>query len=383
MRTAEVVIIGGGIHGCALAYNLAKKGLKEVVLLEKNTLASGGTGRSAAGIRHQFGTEINCQLAAESICLWEKLAGELEYEELEFVQEGYLMLAYSNSQAEQLKKNVKMQNDLGIEDSVFLSREEVGEVFPGLNLNHLIGASFNPRDGHVNPFHATRAYARAAQKKGVELELFSRVISLKELKGEGFEVRTAKEERIRARKVVNAAGPWGKELATFLGIDIPLYPERHQIMVTEPAEIIRKTMVISFEHGTYFKQTPRGNFLIGLGDPSEVKEFNQSSTWQFLESASSMVVLQLPFLKDLRIIRQWAGLYDITPDHQAIIGETEKEGFYLNLGWSGHGFQLAPIISELMAADILGDDNDKYIDLGILDYGRFDRNELVFEPACV
>lgn len=382
-KTANVVIIGGGIHGCSIAYHLAQKGFKEVVLLEKDCLASGGTGRSAAGIRHQFGTEVNIRLAASSIKMMENLAEELDYPwGIGLMQGGYMMLAYSESQLEQFKKNVQMQNELMNAGTQILTVDEAAKIVRGINREGLVGTSFNPRDGHIDPFQATQAYADAARRLGVEIYTRTEVVDIKTVGGRVTGVVTKNGDVIETEIVVNAAGPHGVLIGRMVGLDIPLYPERHQILVTEPLEMFLPCMVISFTHGTYFKQTPHGSLLMGVGDPEhEVKDFNQKSTWQFLKDIAQKITFHLPALKEVRVVRQWAGLYDITPDSQAILGSTDVKGFYLDVGWSGHGLQLAPVVGKLMSQLIAGEKTD--IDISVMSIDRFKTGNLIPEPACV
>ncbi len=383
-KTADAVIIGGGVHGCAIAYHLARKGWQNIVLLEKNYLASGATGRSAAGIRHQFGTEINILLSAANVRRMEKLAEELDYPEgIELLQKGYLMLAYSAAQLEQFKVNTLLQKKLDpANTTVILDRTEIKEIVPGLNLEGVAGASYNPRDGHANPFHVTQAFARAARRLGVQIHTRTEVSGIEKTANRISGILTYRGDRISTPIVVCAAGAYGKQLGEMVGVDIPVYPERHQILVTEPLEMFLWCMVISLTHGTYFKQTPHGSILMGVGDPDhEVKDFNEQSSWQFLQDVARKITFHMPALQNAKVVRQWAGLYDITPDAQGIVGETEVDGFYLDLGWSGHGFQLAPVIGQIMAEIISGE--KPLIDVECLSLRRFTENRLIPEPYCV
>lgn len=381
-NSAEIVIIGGGVHGCSIAYHLARKGHTGIAVLEKGYLASGGTGRSAAGIRHQFGTEINIRLAAESIKMMEQLQEELEYPyDLGFRQGGYMMLAYSQTQLEQFEANVALQNELVNAGSRILSPDQVAAIVPGINTREgLLGASFNERDGHIDPFHLTLAYAEAARRLGVNFHTQTEVLDVKTKGGRVTGVSTSQGD-IQAPVVVNAAGPHGRIISNMVGLDVPMYPERHQILVTEPVEDFLPCMVISLTHGCYCKQTPHGSLLLGVGDPNEVKDFNERSSWQFLQDVARKVTFHIPPLRKLRIVRQWAGLYDNTEDKQAILGETEVGGFYLDIGWSGHGLQLGPVVGKLMAQKIAGEEPD--IDITPMSIDRFATGELIPEPACV
>jgi sarcosine oxidase subunit beta len=381
---ADAVVVGGGVHGCAVAYHLAALGMRDVVVVEREYLASGGTGRSAAGIRHQFGTEVNIRLAAASVRMMERLADDLGYAHgIELMQKGYLMLAYTPGQLEQYAANIELQRRIDPENrTVLLSPDEIGQLNPHLNLEGLTGGSFNPRDGHASPWHVTQAFAEAAMRLGVEVERFTEVVGIDVAQGRVARVRTTRGD-IETPVVVNCAGSYGGVVSEMVGVTTPLVPQRHQILVTEPVEPICPHMVISFQHGTYFKQTPHGGLLMGYGDPEhEVTGFDQDATWQFLEEVARRTVFHIPVVANARVVRQWAGLYDMTPDSQAVVGPVPGvEGFYMDVGWSGHGFQLGPIIGSVLAQMITG--STPCIDVGDLRYGRFVEDDLCPEPACV
>ncbi len=381
-RTADVVIIGGGIHGCAIAYYLVQHGWKNIVLLEKQYLGAGGTGRCAAGFRHQFGTEINIRLAAASINKLRNLEQELVYgESLELTQNGYLMLAYAESQLDQFKRNTELQKSIDPQNSsVMLDPSEIEKMVPYLNMDGVVGASFNPEDGHINPFHTTYAYATAARNGGAQLYNDTGVADVITQRGRVIGVMTDKGHRINTPVVVNVAGADGKAIGQMAGVEIPIIPECHQLLVTEPVETILEPTVISFAHGTCFKQTPRGQFIMGSSSrPKEVESENLS--FAFMSDVAREITYHMPVLEQLNIIRQWAGLYDNTPDCQGIVGRTEVEGFYLDLGWSGHGFQLAPAVGQAMAEIISGD--KPFIDVDCLLLERFKHGALIPEPYCV
>jgi sarcosine oxidase subunit beta len=172
-KTADIVIIGGGISGCAIAYNLARMGVKNIIVVEKKFLASGSTGRCGAGIRMQWGTERNCLLSKMSVEFYETANEELEYEyDIEFKQGGYLIVAATQKEVEQFKKNIELQNKLGI-PSVYLSPKEAKEIIPYIDETKILGATFCPKDGHLNPFHTTQAYANAAKRLGVEIMTYT------------------------------------------------------------------------------------------------------------------------------------------------------------------------------------------------------------------
>lgn len=380
-KTAEVVIIGGGIIGTAIAYNLAKKGVKDIVLIEKKYLSSGSTGRCGAGVRSQWGTEMNCLLARESIKFLENINEELGYErDCEFKQGGYLLLASTDKEVNQFKKNIELQNRLDI-PSRMITLEEAKEIVPFLNTDGVIGAAFCAKDGHANPFLVVDAYATAAKRLGVEILTFTEVTGINVENGAITGVKTTKGD-ISTKKVVNAAGGYAQVVSKMCGIDLPNYAERHQILVTEPVNPVLGPMVMSFSLNFYIQQAPHGSFIMGYGDANEPRDFNINSSWEFIEEMARKATGILPILKDLRVVRQWSGLYELTPDRQPIIGGHPKvEGYYMATGYSGHGFMLGPVTGQLMAQLILGEELS--IDISKLDAGRFERNELVWEPSVV
>ncbi|CCO07155.1 NAD(P)/FAD-dependent oxidoreductase [Desulforamulus hydrothermalis] len=380
-KTADYVIVGGGVIGCSIAYNLAKKGAKNIVLIEKGYLASGATGRCGAGVRMQFGTETNCLLAKHSIEMFEHLEEELEYpDSIEFKQGGYLLLAYTEKMVEQFHKNLGVQHRLGI-PSRWVTPEEAKEIVPHLNTQGLLGATFCGKDGHCNPFKTTDAYAKAAKRLGVEIMTYTEVSRLLERDGKIIGVETG-GGIIETPVVVLCAGAHSRELAATVGVDLPITPERHQILVTEPVEMMQGPMVMSFYHGLYCQQVPHGSFIMGLGDPNEPKEYNQQGSWQFLHEMAAKATFILPPLANLRVVRQWAGLYDLTPDRQQILGSVPGlQGFHLAAGFSGHGFMIAPMTGKLMAEHILGEPTG--FPISMFDFTRFERGELYVEPSVV
>ncbi len=379
--TAEAVIIGGGITGCATAYELAQRGMDDVVVLEKDYLTAGSTGRCAAGVRQQWGLEMNIRLSRASCKMLEVLEETLDYpQSIEFNQSGYLILAFSEEQMRQYEKNVEVQNRLGTPSRI-LDVDEIEEIVPHVCTDAVVGASFCPEDGHANPFHTTMAYANAARRLGVDIRTRTEATGIDIVDGRVVGVETD-GGYISTPLVYNAAGPYSGRIAAMAGIDIPVYSERHQIMVTEPVAPFQGPMVISLEHGVYCQQTPHGSFVTGLGDPSEPRGINCDATWEFAEQLAHMVVSILPPLADLRMVRQWAGQYNITPDAQPILGGAPGlEGYQMAVGFSGHGFMVGPMTAHLMAQKITGEEPD--MDISMLDLGRFEREELIHEPSVV
>lgn len=381
IRSADVVIIGGGISGCSIAYNLAKKGVENIVVIEKSYYTSGATGRCGAGVRQQWGTEMNCRLAKASIDFFEKANEELQYDgDIDFKQGGYLILATTEKESEQFKKNVKLQNSLNI-PSDYISPKQAKEIVPYLNTDKVIGATFCNTDGHLNPFLTTDAYYKAAKRLGVKFYNFTEVIGIKTNKDKIIGVITDKGE-ICTNKVVNAAGGHSKNISDMVNVKTHVFSERHQILVTEPVEQIQGPMVMSFSLNIYCQQTPHGAFIMGRGDENEPRDLRVTSSWQFLDDMAKCVTDLLPPIGNLRVIRQWAGLYNITPDRQPILDESKEiKGYFLAVGFSGHGFMFAPMTGLLLSEKILGEKTT--IDIDKLSLDRFDNDQLVYEPSVV
>ncbi|MTI68316.1 MAG: FAD-binding oxidoreductase, partial [Firmicutes bacterium] len=306
---------------------------------------------------------------------------ELEYErDLEFKQGGYLVLASTEKEHEQFIKNVKLQNKLGI-SSKLINLKEAKELVPILNTKGLKSATYYEKDGHLNPFHTTLAFAKAAKRLGVNIYKHTLVTDILTNKGKIEGVKTNKGT-IKTNIVVNAAGGYSQSIGEMVNLDIPVFSERHQILVTEPIKPIIRPMIISFSLNFYCQQVPHGGIIMGRGDSNEPKDLRITSGWEFLDEMTSTITKVLPPLKDLRLIRSWAGLYNLSPDRQPILGAVDEiEGFYLAIGFSGHGFMLGPATGLLIAETILGEDTTLPIDKYNLK--RFKEGNLIFEPSVV
>jgi len=343
---SEVVIIGGGVTGCGAAYNLAKKGVTDVVVLEKNYLCYGASGRCGGGIRQQFTTEANITLAMESVRIFEQLSEELDTD-IEYDQGGYLIITYED-EVEQFKENVKLQNRMGLQ-SKFITPEEAREIVPLLNIDPIAGATFCQTDGHANPFRVVHGYAKKAEEMGVEINKFTEVTGIEVDDGQITAVKTNKGT-IKTSIVVNVAGAYSRDIGLMVGVDLPNKPYRHEILVTEPIEHVQDPMIISFKTGIYFSQQECGSIIGGIGDPEEPSSYNLSGSLRFLRRMAKTMIELVPAYGHLNVLRQWAGLYDVTPDAQPNLGWTEGvEGFCQANGYSGHGFMIAPKVTELIA----------------------------------
>ncbi len=382
MNKASIVIIGAGISGLSTAYNLAKKGMKNIIVIDKDYITSGSTGRCGAGVRQQWGTKLNCILARKSIDFFTTANQELGHEkDIEFKQEGYLILSTSKAEDEVFDKNVKLQNSIGI-PSRRCTVEEALKIVPHLNPKSFTSASFCKTDGHVNPFLMSEAYYLAAKKLGVTFHFFEEVKEIVLKDGLINKVVTDKQE-IFTDKIVNAAGGFAKEVGDMVGVEIPVYSENHEILVTEPTKTMQGPMVMSFSKNIYCQQVPHGSFLMGRGNPQALHNHDISSSWQFLDEMAKTVCHILPEVGKLRVIRTWGGSYNISPDHQPIISDVDElPGYYMACGYSGHGFMFAPITGELLSQMIFEEPIEDYAkDLHI---NRFKNKTLTdFEKSVV
>jgi len=380
-RGVDAVVIGGGVVGCSIAYHLAKQGLGKVVLLEKGYLASGATGRCGAGVRLQWGTRANCLLSRESVRMYEQLPELLDTPgDIEFKQNGYLLLAYTDKMVEQFRKNLTLQNSLNI-PAYWVTPSEALSIVPHLNIQGLLGATFCPQDGHCNPFAVTKLYAQAARRLGVDIRTHCEVTDILTENGRIKAVRTNTGD-IATPLVVNAAGGYAQTVGRMAGVELPIFPKRHEILVTEPVEPLLGPMVMSFYHNLYCQQSPHGSFIMGMGRECEPEGINHQASWQFLREMAATVTALLPRLAGLNVIRQWAGVYDMSPDRQPILGDSALiQGFFTAAGFSGHGFMIAPMVGRLMAELITGKPTSLPVDM--FDAGRFQRNELFIEPSVV
>ena len=351
-KKADVVIIGGGVNGCGLAYNLAKKDL-DVIVFEKNYLSSGATGSCGAGIRQQWSTHENAELAMKSVKIFEKLSKELG-EDIELRQGGYLIVVHDKEELLQSEKNVEMQKSLGIPVRI-ISTKEITEIVPILDIKGMnaIAATFCPTDGHANPFKTTFAYANAARKYGANIFTHTTVIDIKIKNKQVCEVITDKGS-IKTDFIVNAAGISSEEICDMVGIKIPTKPVRKEIMATERLQPLFEAMVISFKDGIYFSQQHEGQIVGGIPIPEQKFGYKTTPTVSFLQHMSKTLTRYAPVLKHVNMLRHWTGFYDVTPDARPILGETKDlKGFIHCHGFSGHGFMLSPMVTKILCEYIV------------------------------
>ncbi len=375
-KTADVVIIGGGIIGLSIAYHLALKKAGRIVLFEKGQLGEGSTSRCAGGIRTQFSTEINILFSLESLKTFEQFKEEFGVDP-EFKRIGYLFLATTEEEIGIFNQNMKLQKkfDVPVE---FLSVEEIGARWPYLRIDDVLGGTFCSLDGYAGPNEVLSGFASGARRQGVRIYEGMEVLGISLVKGKIHSVKT-RDEEILTPIVINAGGPYAASIGKMVGIEIPVRPFRRQIFITAPFHLIDSPipLTIDFHRGWYFRQEGEGFLLSGPLDLEPC--FNLGVDCEAMAEASEKAIYRVPVLERARIARGWAGLYEISPDHHAILGKVpDVDGFILANGFSGHGFQHSPAVGKVIAELIVGG-KASAMDVSSLSIERFGKGELVLE----
>jgi len=375
-KTAEIIIIGGGIIGTSIAFHLAQKGARGVVLLEKGMLGEGSTAKCVGGIRSQFSTEINIRFSLESLPTWDHFE-EITGVDLGFKKVGYLFLATTEDEWVVFKTNVHLQQEFAIPVEP-LSPGEIQGRWPYLKVDDLQGGTFCPRDGYAGPYEALSGFAKGARRGGVKIYEGTEVREILHEGGKIAGVRTS-NGNITAPVVVNAAGPYAEQAGKMAGVEVPVKPYRRQIFFTPPFPWIPDPipLVIDFHRGWYFRREGQGLLLSGPKD--NFPSFNVHVDYEAMVEVAENSIYRVPILEKAEINRGWAGSYEISPDNHAILGEAPGvKGLFLANGFSGHGFQHSPAVGQIMSAIILGEKPS--IDISCLSVERFSRGQLIQEP---
>ncbi|GAC1343011.1 MAG: FAD-binding oxidoreductase [Candidatus Dormibacteria bacterium] len=377
--TAELVIVGGGAVGCSLAYHLAREG-RRPLLLERGQLGGGSTGRCAGGVRQQFSTAANVRVGMLSRRLLERFPDEVGVS-ADFRAIGYLFLATGEDEAARFATNVAVQHEAGLDDVRLLSVDEACELVPELNREGLSAATFCPSDGLAGPNEVTGGYAAAASRHGANLVEGAPVEAIEHAGGRVVAVR-AGGNRVATECVINCAGPHAAEVGLMAGVDVPVRPYRRHIFITEPFSLARPVpFTVDMRSSFYFHPEGAG-LLLGMSDPAEPPSFDTSVAFDFLEHLVEHATHRVPVLDQTTIRSGWAGLYEVSPDHQAIVGRSDQlGGLWLCCGFSGHGFMQAPAMGLLLAQLLCERQPD--LDLSPYDPGRFARGERRPETAVI
>ncbi len=382
--------------GASVAYHLARRGITNVVLVEREALlATGSTGRNAGGVRHQFSHEANVRLSIESIRLLEHFEEVVGWP-VDFHQDGYLFLLSTDVSVAEFRASVAMQRRLGVTVD-WLTPDEARELAQGLDVSGVLAATFCARDGVADPNGVTQGFAQAAMSAGVEICRETEAVGI-EVRGDRVAAVKTSRGRIETRIVVNAAGPWASGVAALAGVDVPIRPLRRHIFIAQPPDSngwVRtsvdgansrtapdtRLLVIDFDTTFYFHREG-ANLLFGMGDPNEPFGFDTSVKWDLLGEVVDVAVRRLPVLADCAVSHAWAGLYEMTPDAMPVVGPaTALRGFYVIAGFSGHGFQHSPAAGRVLADVIAG--IDPHFDLAPFALERFSRKSRTGEANVV
>jgi sarcosine oxidase subunit beta len=349
-----VVVIGGGVIGLSAAYHLARSGVDRVVLVERDELGSGSTCRAAGGVRAQFSDTVNIELGQRSLRTFETFREDFA-QEIDLHQVGYLFLLDRPEHVALFEQSVALQNELGV-PSRMLEVAEAARLSPLIGTDGLLAAAYSPTDGHCTPESVVLGYATAARAAGATIV---RRTTVEGIERDGTTVAAVLTDRgrIATDVVVCAAGPWSREVGAMAGVDLPVTPERREIVVTEPVAGLDPATPYTIDYGStfYFHREGRG-LLMGMSDP---------------ELIPAAVERRAPALRDVGVASGWAGLYEMTPDHNALIGEAEGVSRFLYAtGFSGHGFLMGPAVGEVVRDLYHG--RPLVVDVSALDVRRFE-----------
>ncbi|NHN45984.1 FAD-binding oxidoreductase [Halostella sp. JP-L12] len=379
----HTVIVGGGVVGLASAYYLADRGAS-VTVCEAGSIGGGSTGRSAGGVRAQFSTPVNVDLSRESVRVWESFEAEFGVD-IGYRQSGYLFLARDGATADAFREQVTMQNDRGV-PSELLSPADLRERWPAIDADQFVAATYCSEDGFADPHLALQGFSTAASEAGAEIRTNAPVtgIDADGAADAGVTVRTP-DARIDADYVVNAAGAWAGRVAELAGLDLPVSPRRRQLAVVEPARAVPGTdpLTIDLDRGSYFRPERDGRALVGGhfddADPDvDPDRYDDSMDLDWAATAVECAADYADYFgPETGVVRGWAGLYAVTPDHHPVMEESAP-GVVTAAGFSGHGFQHAPATGQIVA-DLCLDGETSLVDVSALSSDRFEDGDLVDE----
>jgi sarcosine oxidase subunit beta len=382
---AEVVVIGGGVMGASTAFHLAEAGVTDVLLLEKDALASGSTSKSAGGVRAQFSDAVNIALGARSLPAFEQF-GARPGGEIDLHQVGYLFLHTDAGAWSAAQDAVALQNSLGI-GTRLLSAAEAGERSPGVDVSDVLGATFHSRDGYCSPENVVQGYARAARQLGARVHVGVDVTGI-DTDGSQITAVVTSSGVVRTSTVVCAAGAWSRVVGSWVGVDLPVEPLRRQILVTEPLTenlrgVFHDAMPMTIDAASTFYLHREGpGVLLGMSYREEQPGFREGYSEDWLPDLLEVMERRAPALLDVGVAHRWAGYYEVTPDDNAVIGQSSIIARFLYAaGFSGHGFLQGPAVGEVLRDLYLG--REPVVDVGTLAAERFSLGQVVLERGIV
>jgi sarcosine oxidase, subunit beta len=378
----DVVIVGGGSHGLATAYYLAKRhGIKDVCVLEKAYIGSGASGRNTTIIRANYRTPEGAAFYRASVALYEKLSTELDFN-LMFSQHGHLTLAHSDRGMVVSQERAEVNKLLGIKSEV-VGLDRVRELCPQLDLSDrpafpIMGALYHPPGGIIRHDAVVWGYARGADRLGVEIHPYTEVTGL-ERDGDRITAVETNRGRVEAGQVVSATAGWSSLVAGLAHMRLPITTHILQAFVTEPVKPFLDVVIVSGQLHVYVSQTDRGEFLIGA-EIEPYTTYKSIGTLAFLEYSARHVLELFPQLEKMKVLRTWTGLCDLSPDYSPILGKTEIDNFHLSAGWGTYGFKAAPIVGVTLAELVSSGKTPDLIAPFALE--RFHKDTLVSELAA-
>ena len=384
-ETADVVIVGSGIVGSSVAYHLAHAGCSNVLVIEREPhQGKGSTGKSMGGVRAQFTTPVNIQMSMYSINFFAEF-DDIVGHPADYRAHGYLFCATTERHLDYLRTNRETQNRLGLTNVEFVSRDDILRMVPQLRADDILGGTFCPTDGFVDPHSVMMGFMLNARERGVRLWLDTKVTAIN-IENDGVVGVETTRGPVATRTVVNAAGPWAAEVARMAGAELPVEPLRRQLVPTEPFDQLpqRFPMVIDMSTGFHFRREGKG-ILLAWNDEAETPGFKTDFDPSFIEKILTRAAARVPCLIDAEVNprRGWAGLYEMTPDHHSIIGPVPNiEGLFFANGFSGHGVMHSPA-SGRITADLILHGESPIVDARLLNVNRFKTGQLLEETAVL
>jgi sarcosine oxidase, subunit beta len=371
------VVVGGGVIGTSIAFHLAEAGVANVVLIERDELGAGSTSKAAGGVRAQFSDALNIQLGARSLRAFADF-GARPGQEIDFRQVGYLFLLNRQQDVAAFERSIELQNRLGV-PSRLIDPGEARQLSPPIDTDGLLAAAFSPDDGLATPEAVVQGYAAGARRHGAHLQTACELLDVR-LRGDTIQAVATSSGVIQTPAVVCAAGAWSRQVGAMVGVDLPVTPYRRQVLLTEPVPGLPEhlPMTIDFASSFYFHREGPG-LLMGMSLEDEPPGFNLARDDAWIPRLAEVLARRAPSLADIGIAGGWAGLYEVSPDHNALIGETPRPARLLYAtGFSGHGFLQGPAVGEVVRDLFLG--RQPPVDVAPLAVGRFqqakDRPEL-------
>jgi sarcosine oxidase subunit beta len=367
---ASVVVVGGGVIGTSVAFHLAEAGVPDVVLVERDQLGAGSTSKAAGGVRAQFSDTLNIQLGARGLRAFAEF-GARPGQEIDFRPVGYLFLLSRPEDVAAFERNIELQNRLGV-PSRLIDPDEARRLSPPIDTDGLLAAAFSPDDGLATPEAVVQGYAAGARRHGAHIETACELLDVR-LRDEAIQAAVTSKGVVETPALVCAAGAWSRRVGAMVGVDLPVTPYRRQVLLTEavPGLPEHLPMTIDFASSFYFHREGPG-LLMGMSLDDEPPGFNLGRDDAWIPRLAEVIARRAPSLADVGVAGGWAGLYEVTPDHNALIGETPRPARMLYAtGFSGHGFLQGPAVGEVVRDLYLG--RQPPVDVAPLAVDRFQR----------